>query len=153
MKNLILAVLTLVFSGCAGPQFIRYDGPQKDWPTAEGSFVTRIRGIDLYPKGYVPSRPYELVGQVVGFSDAQLARVARQHGGDALIIRAGQVFHSPTVTPGHTEISQFKDFTSIESEPTTVSDRTDAVLGAYIVRYRHTTASAPDFATLKPDLK
>jgi hypothetical protein len=62
MKTPILAILCLTLCGCVSESIAPYAGKQQDWPTADGAFVSKVKGMDVY-HGF-PAKPYDYVARI-----------------------------------------------------------------------------------------
>jgi hypothetical protein len=122
VRKLLPLLLTLALSSCDTVEFTRYSGPQLNWPTQPGSFVTDKYAIPAYLSG-LPDSPYALIGYVdtVAYSSsgslAVAAREAKQMGADAIVlVRQGQQY-------GGTIGSSYTFFSGMMATTTTLSAR------------------------------
>lgn len=108
MKKLTFGLLgslfILVLTGCEGMRYAQYSGPVKTWPTGT-AFSDKVFDVPVY-RGW-PERPYEVLGRVefknpnIDWNQGdmkQAARMAKQAGGDALLLIPKGDTTSPTLT-------------------------------------------------------
>jgi hypothetical protein len=92
-------VATFLLCGCSSPKFTKYPG--MGVLQGSGGEVRSVDGIDIWEHGE-PARKYEILGSVDGiphgpklgrlsrlFSqdrDSAIAKVAKDHGGDAILL-------------------------------------------------------------------
>jgi hypothetical protein len=73
LRNIGLAILSVLLCNCAGVEFHTWEGQQQKWPTAPGALVDNRYTVPTY-YGY-PSRPYIVIG-VIQSSTRRLNRFA-----------------------------------------------------------------------------
>ena len=110
----IVALATLLFSGCAIGDFTSYSGQQQNWPTQPGSFVSTKYVIPAYIHSW-PDRPYIVLGYLDATTApirrrgtvAFAARRAKESGADAIIVMqqgqeyAGSISNGSAFTSGN----------------------------------------------------
>ncbi len=95
------AWLLLLFAGCSAKRYVEYTGRQV-WPVNKGAVADASFAVPVYRGS--PDRPYRVIGGIhlgnaVKWKDrdiAAAARIAKDKGGEALLIRTGEEMSSAT---------------------------------------------------------
>ena len=98
----LASFLLFFLAGCHAPTYTAYTSQQKQWPTEEGAFVKKSRGIPIYHG--LPSEHYELIGKMVAdyrCKDSQFSAAAKKHGAQAVVIDIDHKFDDTAVTNLH----------------------------------------------------
>jgi hypothetical protein len=97
-RFVIILALASPLAGCAPKRFSEFTGRQS-WPTAAQAMSDNSFAVPVY-QGW-PDRPYTVIGSIAfanpanewkAGDTAHAARIARRHGGNAMIMRQGGEF-------------------------------------------------------------
>lgn len=85
----------LTGSGQMRSEWAGFEGEQKAWPTSTAAFCRRVDGVEVYGRGELPQRPYQLLGRIkLGTNpvsdhetgDQALVRICREYRADGVVL-------------------------------------------------------------------
>jgi hypothetical protein len=105
-------IMGLLMLGCASTQYSTYEGGGVQQGTGGSKIV--VEGMEIWNHG-TPPRKYRIIGLIddarrrsligmAGYPE-NLVKKAREAGGDAIILRAHDVYRGTTTTPTYTTAS------------------------------------------------
>jgi hypothetical protein len=116
VQIVVVFIATVLFCGCSSQKFTEYHGPEVI--QGQGGSDRAVDGIDFWEEGGTPLQKYRILGTIdenhprgklgglsAMFStdrDAAIAKIARQQGGDAVIIVEGNPEPTTQDEQGHT---------------------------------------------------
>lgn len=104
-KGFVVALLSVLASGCSPMRYSQYTGKSTVWQTSDGTMSETSYAIPVY-RGW-PERPYKVLGSV-RFEDSRkywddgvirmAASTGKRNGGNAIVIRQGAEFGVAKIT-------------------------------------------------------